>query len=151
MENNLQDTKGKISGPLLFGLKLRSVEQVCKTISLEKVRPLNNLSSSTKRRKILDISQCILDVVETEKENIFHLSDQVKLKQVKFETCNNLYDVSFGELDRMEEIKKTEAMVKSLDKRHISREAYRSLTQVDPNLPREWAISNTRKLINIEM
>ena len=75
MENNLQDTKGKISGPLLFGLKLHSVERVRKTISLEKVRPLNNLSNSTKRCKILDISQRILDVVETEKENIFHLSD----------------------------------------------------------------------------
>ncbi len=128
MENqNKRTTKGKISGPLLFGLKLLSVENVRKSMSLKvnpKIQPLSKLSNSTKRRKILCLSQCILDAVEEEKENIFHPTDQINLKQVKFEICNDLYDINFGQLDIIEETKKIEAVVKSLDRNHISREAY---------------------------
>ena len=71
MENNEneQTTKGKISGPLLFGLKLLSVEQVRKSVSL-KIQPLNELSNATRRRKMLCLSQCILDAVELEKTYI---------------------------------------------------------------------------------
>ena len=155
MENqNKRTTKGKISGPLLFGLKLLSVENVRKSMSLKvnpKIQPLSKLSNSTKRRKILCLSQCILDAVEEEKENIFHPTDQINLKQVKFEICNDLYDINFGQLDIIEETKKIEAVVKSLDRNHISREAYRSLARIENNIPREDAVSSTRQKINIEM
>ncbi|RGB30555.1 hypothetical protein C1646_765216 [Rhizophagus diaphanus] len=87
--------KGKISGPLLFSLKLLSVER-------------------------------------TEKENMFHSTDQIKFKQVKFESYNDLYDINFGQLNIIEEIKRIEAVVKSLDRNHILREAYRSLVK---NIP----------------
>lgn len=67
----------------------------------------------TKCHKILDLSQHILDVVKSEKENKFHLTDQIKFKQVKFETCNNLYDINFGQLDKIKETKRTKVLVKS--------------------------------------
>ncbi|CAB4407638.1 unnamed protein product [Rhizophagus irregularis] len=38
----------KISGPLLFGLKLLSVEKICKTISLDKIRPFTEFSNAIK-------------------------------------------------------------------------------------------------------
>jgi len=66
-------TSAKISGPLLFGLKLLSVEQVRKTMSLEiisKIRSFTELSNFTKRHKILGLLQHILDVIELEKKFI---------------------------------------------------------------------------------
>src|SRR3954451_7208372 len=116
-----------------------------------KIRPLCELSNTTKRRKILGLSQHILNVVESEKENTFHITDQIKLKQVKFETCNKIYDVTFGQLDKIEEKKRIEAVVKSIDKGHVPREAYRSLARIEQEIPREGAISNTRQRINGEM
>ncbi|CAG8758273.1 15285_t:CDS:2, partial [Rhizophagus irregularis] len=86
--------KGKISGLLLFGLKLLSVERVHKSVTL-KIQPFSELSNTTRRRKMLCLSQCILDAVEEEKENMFHPTDQIKLKQVKFESYNDLYDINF--------------------------------------------------------
>src|SRR3954469_22855572 len=139
---NVQATKGKISGPLLFSLKLLSVERVHKSVSL-KIQPFSELNDTTKRRKMLCLSQSILDAVEEEKENVFHPTDQIKLKQVKFESFNNLYDINFGQLDIIGEIKRIEAVVKSLDRNHVSREAYRSLARIEHSIPREEAVSNT--------
>ncbi|CAB5095807.1 unnamed protein product [Rhizophagus irregularis] len=130
MKDQNTTNKGKISGPLLFGLKLLSIEKERKTRPLEinsRIRPFSELSYSTKRCKMLSLSQHILDIVEAEKENKFHPTDQIELIQIKFKTCNSLYEINFGQLDKMKEIKKIEAVVKSLDKGYISREAYRSL------------------------
>ncbi|CAB4375997.1 unnamed protein product [Rhizophagus irregularis] len=115
-----KENKGKMSGPLLFGLKLLSVER------------------------------CVLDITEREKGNTFHPDDQIKLKQIIFETYDDSYNINFGKLDKMEETKKIEAIVKSLDKGHISREAYRSLARIE-DLPREKAVYYMRQTINVEM
>jgi hypothetical protein len=42
-----------------------------------------------------------------------------------------VYNVNFGQFDKIEKTKRIEAVVKSLDKGHISRDAYRSLAQVE--------------------
>ncbi|PKC56607.1 hypothetical protein RhiirA1_402006 [Rhizophagus irregularis] len=143
MKDQNTTNKGKISDPLLFGLKLLSIEKERKTRPLEinsRIRPFSELSYSTKRRKMLSLSQHILDIVEAEKENKFHPTDQIELNQIKFKTCNGLYEINFGQLDKMKEIKKIEAVVKSLDKGYISKEAYRSLARIEPNIPREESI-----------
>ncbi|PKY35367.1 hypothetical protein RhiirB3_456076, partial [Rhizophagus irregularis] len=123
MKDQNTTNKGKISGPLLFGLKLLSIEKERKTRPLEinsRIRPFSELSYSTKRCKMLSLSQHILDIVEAEKENKFHPTDQIELNQIKFKTCNGLYEINFGQLDKMKEIKKIEAVVKSLDKGAVS-------------------------------
>ncbi|GES96184.1 hypothetical protein GLOIN_2v1521868 [Rhizophagus clarus] len=146
-----KENNGKMSGPLLFGLKLLSVEQVRRTMSLDhKIRLFNDLGNSQKRRKILGLSQYVLDIVEKEKGNTFHPDDQIKLKQIKFETYDDSYNINFGKLDRVEETKKIEAIVKSLDKGHISREAYRSLARIE-DLPREKVVYDMRQKINVEV
>ncbi|CAG8556134.1 12956_t:CDS:2, partial [Rhizophagus irregularis] len=99
--------------------QLLSIEKERKTRPLKinsRIRPFSELSYSTKRRKMLSLSQHILDIVEAEKENKFHPTDQIELNQIKFKTCNGLYEINFGQLDKMKEIKKIEAVVKSLDK-----------------------------------
>jgi hypothetical protein len=144
--------KGRISGPLLFGLKLLSVEQVRRTRSLDlKIRPFIDLGNTQKRNRILNLSQHILDLFKEKKENTFHPSDQIELKQIKFEICDDSYEISFGRLDKIKASKRIEAIVKSLDKGHISREAYRSLARIEQDIPREEAISNSRQKINTEM
>ena len=146
-----KENKGKISGPLLFGLKLLSVERVRRTMSLDlKIRPFNELGNSQKRRKILSLSQHVLDVVEKEKGNTFHPNDQIKLKQIKLESHDDSYEINLGGLDEIEETKKIEAVIKSLDKGHISREAYRSLARIE-DIPREKAVTISRQKINVEM
>ncbi|GES95193.1 hypothetical protein GLOIN_2v1521868 [Rhizophagus clarus] len=74
--------------------------------------------------KLLNIERYILDIVEKEKSNTFHLDNQIKFKQIKFETGEDSYNINFGTLDKIKEVKKIEAIVKSIDKGHISREAY---------------------------
>ncbi|CAG8808149.1 12721_t:CDS:1, partial [Gigaspora rosea] len=43
------------------------------------------------------------------------------------------------------------AVLKSLDKGKISREAYRSLARINQDLPRDGAISSTRQRLNKQM
>ena len=53
---------------------------------------------------------------ESEKENTFYKTDEIKLKQVTFQTCNDdVYSVNFGQLDKVEKTKRIEAVVKSLE------------------------------------
>ncbi|PKC62624.1 hypothetical protein RhiirA1_538333 [Rhizophagus irregularis] len=115
----------KISGSLLFGLKLSSVEKI-------------------------RLSQHILNVVESEKENTFHKTDKIKLKQVTFQTCNDdVYSVNFGQLDKVKKTKRIEVVVKSLDKGHVSREAYRSIAKIKPNIPQNPDIIDNTIVINM--
>ncbi|GES95313.1 hypothetical protein GLOIN_2v1768889 [Rhizophagus clarus] len=111
-QEHKEESAAKISGPLLFGLKLSSVEKV-------------------------RLSHRILNVVESEKENTFHKNDELKLKQVTFQTYNDMYNVNFGQFDKVEKKKKVKAVVKSLNKEHVFREAYRSLARIEQNIPRE--------------
>ncbi|GET04504.1 hypothetical protein GLOIN_2v1521868 [Rhizophagus clarus] len=125
-QSNKENNK-KMSGPLLFGLKLLSVEQIRKTMSLDhKIRPFNDLG------------------------NTFHPDNQIKLKQIKFETYDDSYNINFGKLDRVKETKKIEAIVKSLDKEHISREAYQSLARIE-DLPHEKVVYDMRQKINVKV
>ena len=88
---NKQTTKGKISGSLLFGLKLISIERVRKSVSL-KIQPLSELSYATEHRKILCLSQCILDTVELEKENM-HLKRHSILGRIEIQTNRSVQQV----------------------------------------------------------
>ena len=151
---NPRNLISRISGPLLFGLKLLSVQNERKTLPLNhnpKIRPFEELSISTKRRKVLEIAQQVSDTVEEEKENIFHSDDFLKIKQVRFEIDGKWFDVSFGKLDEVSEEERKEAIVKSLDHGRITREAYRSLARIEQDIPREGAIFNTRQKINLQM
>jgi hypothetical protein len=120
-------------------------------MSLEKIRPFDELSNTTKRRKILGLSHRISNIIESEKKVTFYESDEMKLKQVTFQVCDDIYNVNFGQFDKVEKEKRVEAIVKSLDRGHISREAYRSLARIEQNIPREGDVYNVRQKIGREM
>ena len=140
----------KLSGPLLFGLKLLSVENMRMTLQLgrnPKIRPFEALGISTKCRKVLEIAEKAWNMVEEEKETIFHPDDHLKIKQIRFKIANKLVEVNFGKLDQKSEEERKKAIVKSLDHSRIAREAYRSLAQIEQDIPRETAISDMRQKI----
>ncbi|CAB4495341.1 unnamed protein product [Rhizophagus irregularis] len=91
-----------------FARELLSVERVRKTMSLDlKIRPFDELGNSQKRRKIHGLSQRVLDIVEKEKGNTFHPDDQIKLKQIKFETYDDIYEINFGKLEMKKKVPMT--------------------------------------------
>ena len=87
----------------------------------------------------------VFSQIEDCKENLFHPMDQIQIKQARFDINDKIVEVDYGKLDQknVEELK--QAIVKSMDKGRISREAYRSLARINQNLPREGAISTMRK------
>ncbi|RHZ50863.1 hypothetical protein Glove_490g31 [Diversispora epigaea] len=89
------------------------------------IRPFDDLSKSTKRRYVLQLA-----------------------RQVRFEINEKKYDVNYGKFDKDNDTKLKHAVVKSLDRGRISRDAYRSLTDINQHLSREKSISIIRKRIN---
>src|SRR2546423_10250227 len=151
---NPRNLISRISDSLLFGLKLLSVQNERKTLPLNhnpKIHLFEELSVSTKHRKVLEIAQQVLDTVEEEKENIFHSNNSLKIKQARFEIDGKWFDVNFEKLNEASEEERKEAIVKSLDHGHITREAYRSLARIEQDIPREGAIFDTRQKINLQM
>ncbi|CAG8799411.1 13100_t:CDS:2, partial [Gigaspora margarita] len=131
---NMNNKISKISGPLLFGLTLLSVKNICQTLPLNynsKFHPFEDLSILTKRRKVLKIAHQVLNTVEEEKENIFYSNDNIKIKRIQFEIRDEQFDIYFGKFDEKSKNKRKEAIVKSLDCERITREAYRSLARIE--------------------
>ncbi|CAI2185347.1 13033_t:CDS:2, partial [Funneliformis geosporum] len=127
---------------ILLSVQLIIVKQERKTISQDlKIRLFSKLDNSQRRNKILCLSQCILDIVKEEKGNTLYPTDQIKLKQIKFETCDDLYNILFEKLDKIKTTIRIEGVVKSLDKNHISRKAYQSLEQIEQDISCEKAVS----------
>ncbi|CAG8553262.1 12770_t:CDS:2, partial [Dentiscutata heterogama] len=118
--------KSKLSGPLLFGLRCKSVEAVHKTI------PSNEF---------------LQESIEEEKENFFHPNDNIVLKQVKFEINDCAYNINYGKIDKQLVELQTQAIVKSIDRGQISQEAYRSLARIDESLIRAGAVYDMRQEI----
>ncbi|CAB4399284.1 unnamed protein product [Rhizophagus irregularis] len=55
---------------------------------------------------------------------------------------DDVYSINFGQLDKVEKTKRIEAVVKLLDKGHVSREAYQSIAKIEPNISREGDVYN---------
>ncbi|RIB27053.1 hypothetical protein C2G38_2261358 [Gigaspora rosea] len=122
---NINAKNSKLSGPLLFGLRCKSVEAVRKTLpsnEFVQLKPFDNYSASTQRKRILGLEEQLREFVEEEKENFFHPNDSIVLKQAKFE-INNCTLIS------------------------IMEKAYRSLAKLDKSLIRAGAIYDMRQEI----
>ncbi|RHZ68399.1 hypothetical protein Glove_295g2 [Diversispora epigaea] len=99
------------------------------------IRSFNDLSKSTKRRYVLQLARQIYDEVEQNKENLFYSKDNIRIKQIRFEINEKKYNVNYGKFDKDNDIKLKYVVVKSLDRERISRDAYRSLIDINQHLP----------------
>ncbi|CAG8461125.1 13365_t:CDS:2 [Gigaspora rosea] len=114
-------------------------------------KPFNDLSNSTQRRHMLTMAKCVFDQVETYKENLFNKNDKVEIKQAQFTINNMPFEIQYGKVNQNDIEDLNLAVLKSLDKGKISREAFRSLIRINQDLPRKGAISNTRQKLNEQM
>ncbi|CAG8846656.1 44342_t:CDS:1, partial [Gigaspora margarita] len=69
---NINTKNSKLSGPLLFGLRCKSIEDVHKTLPLNEfvqLKPFDNYSASTQRKRVLGLGEHLREFVEEEKDN----------------------------------------------------------------------------------
>ncbi|PKK57264.1 hypothetical protein RhiirC2_858286 [Rhizophagus irregularis] len=62
---------------------------------------------------------------------------------------DDVYSINFGQLDKVEKTKRIEAVVKLLDKGHVSREAYQSIAKIEPNISQNPDIIDNTIVINM--
>ncbi|CAG8811975.1 13448_t:CDS:2, partial [Gigaspora margarita] len=116
------------------------VKNICQTLPLDynlKFYSFEDLSVLTKHRKVLKIAHQVLNTVEEEKENIFYSNNNIKIKRIQFEIRDEQFDIFFRKFDEKSENEQKKAIVKSLDCRRITREAYCSLARIEHEIPRE--------------
>ncbi|CAG8790484.1 40565_t:CDS:2 [Gigaspora margarita] len=151
IKNNEQaESTSRLFGPLLFGLQCKSIEAVRKILLLNELiqmKPFNKYSISTQCKHILGLEKQVLEFVEEEKENFFHLNDNIILKQAKFEVNGCMHIINYGKIDKKSIELQAQAIVKSIDCDRISQEAYRSLARLDELLIRTGAIYDIKQEI----
>jgi hypothetical protein len=76
--------------------------------------------------------------------------DQVVLKQISYSVKDMDFQIDYEKKNNIKE-KKLISAVQAIDLNYIPREGYQALAAVEPNLQREWAVSEQRLKITAEM
>ncbi|CAG8770452.1 30431_t:CDS:2 [Gigaspora margarita] len=131
---------------LLFDLHLKQIQK--NRPQSNYIRPLkqfNELSISTKKAHARTIAKKIKkDFNQIAKEN-YHPNNQVILKELSYTVANTPFQVEFGSQNIIEKNKHESAIVQIIDKYQISRDGYHALLAIQPNLPRDYAVSDQFK------
>ncbi|CAG8540469.1 3516_t:CDS:2 [Scutellospora calospora] len=142
----------RISGPLLFGLHLKQIQK--NQLQSNYIRPLkqfNELSISTKKACARTVTKKIKkDFNQIAKKN-YYPNDQVTLKELSYTVANTPFYVKFGSQNIIEKNKYELAIVQIIDKYQISRDRYRALSAIQPNLPRDYAVFDQRTILTSKM
>ncbi|RHZ71616.1 hypothetical protein Glove_256g128 [Diversispora epigaea] len=139
------DLKATISGPLLFGLQLSSVQKERESKRRGNlIKPALNCTSSTLEKRAKKIATNIQSNFKNNINKIYHSSDKVTLKSIEFSINQMEYQINYGSKNQLEENNHIQSIVKAVDYGKISRDSYRDLAIADYHLTREYAISNKR-------
>ncbi|PKC58311.1 hypothetical protein RhiirA1_471168 [Rhizophagus irregularis] len=130
--------KSLISGVHLFGIHLTILKQTRE--SYNQLKPLEFCSKSTVNKRQHKFGEKLKEQIQLKGEKIYG-KDQVILKNISYSVNHMNFQIDYCQKDN-EEIKKLTSLVRAVDQNHISREGYRAITAIDPNLEREWALSN---------
>uniref|UniRef100_U9U9M3 Uncharacterized protein n=1 Tax=Rhizophagus irregularis (strain DAOM 181602 / DAOM 197198 / MUCL 43194) TaxID=747089 RepID=U9U9M3_RHIID len=146
-----QGVNTRTSGVLLFGLHLESIHQYrIKPHKKRILKPVNEASHSTLTKRAKSMTKQVLDDFTNISKNHYNPVDKPILEKVQFSVNNYKFKVNVNENLITKECK-NEAMVMVVDNGQISRDAYRKLTTIEDELPREWTIAEKRTQINIRM
>ncbi|CAG8594949.1 3271_t:CDS:10, partial [Diversispora eburnea] len=116
-----------------------------KTLTEEDIKKINkDVTTSSKIS-----ARQVYDEVEQNKENLFYLKDNIRIKQVRFEINEKNYDINYGKFDKDNDTKLKHAVVKSLDRGRVSRDAYRSLADINQHLPYYIGKGGQRRITDI--
>ncbi|CAG8740264.1 1460_t:CDS:2 [Gigaspora margarita] len=103
------NSKATISGPLVFGLQLETLNKLPRKMGTLLQSSFNNEARSK-----------------------YHIEDKVNLKSVDFSVDKYDYYIDFSSI---QENQKIQSLVQTIDRNKILRDSYRNLTIDEPNLP----------------
>ncbi|RHZ88086.1 hypothetical protein Glove_26g124 [Diversispora epigaea] len=98
-----------------------------------------------------DVKHELNRAFEKEISGFYNPIDQPILQEIYFNVQDKNYYAKYNNKNKENENERINAFTKVIDKGPISREAYRNLTTLQPELPRDRTIYKNRKKINIEM
>ena len=90
-------------------------------------------------------------VFQNEALNFYNSSDEPVLQEIRFNVQNKNYLADYRDKNKEKENQRIDAFTKVIDQGPISRDAYRNLAALQPELSRNRIILNARKRINEEM
>ncbi|PKY58817.1 hypothetical protein RhiirA4_481049 [Rhizophagus irregularis] len=108
----------KTSGIYLFGLHFKT---------------LDTRATNIGKQMLIEFNEKALKLYNSE--------DIPVLESISYSVKKYTFDVNYRDGDRAKKKQKNESMVRMLDERNISRDTYRHLCVIEPNLPREGAIA----------
>ncbi|CAG8738731.1 16513_t:CDS:2 [Rhizophagus irregularis] len=152
LHKKFTESNAKTSGILLFGLQLNKLKEYQETKSVKPhtkiLKPVNEMTTSGLTKRATKISSKVSEQF-SEIANNYYLSEDVPLlKSIEFSVKDKRYDIYYGKENQVLKHKKEVAIVRAMDKSRISRDGYRYLTAIEPNLPKENAISEQKVFIN---
>jgi hypothetical protein len=136
----------------VFGLNAIDVEREReKKNQRHSFKPFNILSESMKTKRSRAFSIQINSAFQNEIPKFYHSSDNPVLQEIRFNVQGKDYLADYRNKNKEKENQRIDAFTKVIDQESISRDAYRNLTALQPELPRERAILNARIRINEKM
>ena len=139
-----------MSGIHLFGIHLETLKQARESkgedsddIQLKQIKPIEYCSKSTIYKRQRKFGDQLKEQVQIKGAKIYG-KDQVILKQISYNVKNVGFQIAYGSKDDREKEKKLTSIVQAIDQNYMSREGYRALTAVEPDLEREWIVSDQR-------
>src|SRR3954447_19996447 len=103
----------------------------------------------TKRSRAFSIQ--VDRAFKNEVSNFYNSIDQPVLQEIRFNVQDKNFFVDYNDKNEEKENQRIDAFTKVIDQGPISRDAYRNLAALQPELPRDRVILNARKRINEEM
>nr|CAG8645135.1 4962_t:CDS:2 [Entrophospora candida] len=141
-----------LSGVLVFGLQLKCVacnRDLCNRSRI--LQPIETLSNSTKRARVKHIGEGVKNHVDCEVASLYHPNDKVQLKSLTLSVDQQDWFVDFGVKDKLLEKKRKQAYVYAMDYGHISRNSFREITKISPEVAREYVVSEEKSNIDKTM
>ncbi|GET65968.1 hypothetical protein GLOIN_2v1788738 [Rhizophagus irregularis DAOM 181602=DAOM 197198] len=117
------ETKATLSGPLVFGLQLKSPSIVLH-------QRLKNVAKK--------IASKVRASFNNDIKGVYHQSDEIVLKSVEFSVNKLDFQLDYEEGEnQMEKGHQLQSIVKTIDQGQIPRDSYRDLAAAEHHLPRE--------------
>lgn len=140
----------KVSGVLLFGFNIPDLievrENVNRPIIINRKRPYTEVSTSQKNRRLHSLAKDFKtqSTVILKNNNI----SNSQLRLIELEIDGKIVVIDFQSRSNFDFITHCDAVLRAIDECLISRQGYRRLAMVDPNIEREYHIEERKHQIN---
>ncbi|UZO24060.1 uncharacterized protein OCT59_016382 [Rhizophagus irregularis] len=132
--------KTLMSGIHLFGIHLETLKQARESkresnsnIQLKQIKPIEHCGKSMIYKRQRKFGDQLKEQVQIEGAKIYG-KDQVILKQISYNVKYMGFQIAYGSKDDREKEKKLNSIVQVIDQNYMSREGYRALAAVEPDL-----------------